>query len=126
MEILLAGFIDNVSFSQDEFDVTKIDVTGLHYTKAYELPSTADPHLLVLAQQDKDSSAPETLVVEFEDADGNILARNVQPFPIESQKFGYRLVKGNFEVTKAQIIKTNISIPESDKTLTVPLIIKEK
>lgn len=134
MEILLAGFIDNLSFDKvshndgnnNDFDITKIDVTGLHYTQAYSLPSEANPHLLVLATQLEVEDANSTLIVEFIDENGNVLARNVQPFPVESKKFGYRLVMGKFEVESEQNITTKITIPEYKKELKIPLIIKNK
>lgn len=153
MEILLAGFIDNLSFDkvsvdgidETQFDITKIDITGLHYTQAYSLPSEANPHLLVLATQPEEQDSNATLIVEFiaknsstepeTSTDDNsaatensekIVARNVQPFPVEAKKFGYRLVMGKFEVEEEQTYTTRITIPEYNKKLEIPLIIKNK
>lgn len=125
MQVLVTGFIDNLSFNKDENDLTKIDISGLHYSQAYSFPSEAAPHLLVIAHRSSKFEDDATLVVEFIDSEENVLARNVQPFPIDKGLLGYRLVKANFEVTREQLITTKISIPQAKIELEIPLNIKE-
>mgnify|MGYP007089839983 FL=1 len=62
----------------------------------------------------------DTLICEFRRGD-EIIARNVQPCPIEIGKFGYRLVRPELEFLEPETIIVTCTLTESNTVIEVPL-----
>ncbi|MEW6155232.1 MAG: hypothetical protein AB1673_14790 [Actinomycetota bacterium] len=96
MDIIAALFVEGIGQRQVPGPATRIDLTGVMFSLAAPSPPpvTLSPHLVVLLRCPPGAEATGTLEVEFLDAAGKQVARNVQPVMIEPGKFGRQLVKG--------------------------------
>ena len=96
MDIVSALFAENFDLRPVPGPSTRIDLTGVMFSLAAPSPPpvTISPHLVVLVRCRPEESGMDTLEVEFRDAEGKELARNVQPVSVQPGKFGRQLVKG--------------------------------
>jgi hypothetical protein len=96
MDILAALFVENIGQRQAPGPATRIDLTGIMFSLAAPTPPpvTMSPHLVVIVRCRPEESGMDTLQVEFKDAAGEEVARNVQPVNVQPGKFGRQLVKG--------------------------------
>ena len=100
MEILSALFIENIEMRQADGGATRIDLTGVQFSAMAPsaLPLTWAPHLSVIIRCAPDEPGTGVLEVVYErEADGERLARNVQPLEVEPGKFTQRLVRGEID-----------------------------
>ncbi|MFP5317488.1 MAG: DUF6941 family protein [Acidimicrobiia bacterium] len=97
MDILAALFVENIGQRQAAGGATRIDLNGIMFSLAAPSapPVTVSPHLVVLLRCRPDEAGQGTLEVEFLDADGKQVARNVQPVMVQPGKFSRQLVKGD-------------------------------
>jgi len=99
MQIISALFVENFALRQAPGPSTRIDLTGAFFSivAPTPLPTTIDPHLVVLIYCTPNELGNSLLEVIFREGPGpedNQLARNVSPFTVEPGKFTYRLVRG--------------------------------
>ncbi len=121
MKFVSGLYIDNVNFRKDESGSTKIDIDGAFFSfKPQSYPILFNPHLVLLINAVDSEISNDTLVVEFKKGE-EVVARNVQPCPIEIGKFGYRLVKPEIEFTEPGTITAFCTLTQSNETIEVPL-----
>ena len=122
MEIVAALFTEGIDFRQVAGPATRIDLTGVMFSMAAPspVPVTIAPHLVVLVRCPPDDSGSAILEVVFRDAQGEQVARNVQPFTVDPGKFGYRLVRGELTYTAYDTIEAHCRIDQGP-WLIVPL-----
>ena len=124
MQILSALFVESFEFRQVAGPATRIDLHGAHFsTTVPSMPTTLEPHLIVLIRCDATESGSNALEVVFK-RDGEEIARNRQPVMIEPGKFGYQLVKGELEFTEPGTVEAHCRLAsESADPLVVPLTV---
>ncbi|HMS24872.1 MAG TPA: hypothetical protein PKB15_04150 [Acidimicrobiia bacterium] len=122
MKFIAGLFVENINFRKNEQDSTRIDIEGAFFSFAPpSYPTTFQPHLILLVSAVGSDRAADTLVVEFLKGE-EVLARNVQPCPVEPGKFGYRLVKPEIEFTEPTTVIARCTLTESHETIDIPLI----
>lgn len=122
MKFIAGLFVENINFRKNEQDSTRIDIEGAFFSFAPpSYPTTFQPHLVLLISAVASDRAADTLVVEFLKGE-EVLARNVQPCPVEPGKFGYRLVKPEIEFTEPTTVIARCTLTESHETIDIPLI----
>ena len=99
MQIISALFVENFALRHAPGPSTRIDLTGAFFSivAPTPVPTTIDPHLVVLiycAPSEPGNSLLEVIFREGSGPDDQQLARNVSPFTVEPGKFTYRLVRG--------------------------------
>jgi hypothetical protein len=99
MQIISALFVENFALRQAPGPSTRIDLTGAFFSivAPTPVPTTIDPHLVVLiycTPNEPGNSLLEVIFREGPEPEDNQLARNVSPFTVEPGKFTYRLVRG--------------------------------
>ena len=121
MELVSALFVEGIDVRQVPGPATRIDLTGVFFSVAVaEFPTVLTPHLVVLVRAPADDPGTATFVAEFS-VDGEQIARNVQPCPVEPGKFGYRLVRPELELAAPATVEARCSLAESGSTIVVPL-----
>jgi hypothetical protein len=121
MEIVAALFVENLELRQVPGPSTRIDLTGVFFSIAVpEFPTTLTPHLIVLVRAPTDDSGMATFEAVFT-RDGEQIARNVQPCPVEPGKFGYRLVRPELPFDGPGTIEARCTLTESGSSVVVPL-----
>lgn len=121
MKFVSGLFVENINFRKDETDSTRIDIDGAFFSFTPEsFPTTFTPHLVLLISAVGSTIAQDTLVVEFIRAD-EVIARNVQPCPVEPGKFGYRLVRPEIDFTEPGTVIASCTLTESQEKLEIPL-----
>ena len=95
MDILAAVFVEGIGQRQAPGGAGRIDLTGIMFSLAApsEPPVSVSPHLVVIVRCRPDEAGQGTLEVEFLDAEGEQVARNVQPVMVQPGKFSRQLVK---------------------------------
>ena len=89
MKIVAGLYVENIDFRTEEGPSTRIDINGAFFSfKPHSYPELLTPHLVLLISGVGSEIANDTLVCEFRRGD-EIIARNVQPCPIEIGKFVY-------------------------------------
>jgi hypothetical protein len=106
MDILAALFFEGLELRPTSGGVTKIDLTGIHFSMAAPtpVPITVAPHLMVLVK------------------DGERGARNAQSLQVEPGRFGYRLVRAEVEIEDYGTIEAHCRIDQGPVTV-VPFTI---
>lgn len=127
MQILSALFVENFALRQAPGPSTRIDITGAFFSFAVTspVPTTIDPHLVVLIYCPSNEVGNSVLEVIFRDGpnpDDTQLARNVSPFTVEPGKFTYRLVRGELSISDYGQIFAHCRIATGDWHL-VPLTV---
>lgn len=121
MKFVAGLFVENINFRKNEQDSTRIDIDGAFFSFAPEsYPIHFQPHLVLLISAIGSSIAQDTLVVEFF-RDEEVIARNVQPCPVEPGKFGYRLVKPEIEFSEPGTVIAKCTLTESNEIIEIPL-----
>ena len=121
MELVAALFVENLDFRQVPGPSTRIDLSGVFFSlPVAEFPTTLTPHLIVLVRAPDDDSGQATFEAIFT-RDGEQVARNVQPCPVEPGKFGYRLVRPELPFEGPGTIEAHCTLLESGSSITVPL-----
>lgn len=122
MDIVSATFVENIGQRQAAGGATRIDLTGVMFSIAAPTPPpiTISPHLVVLIRCRPDESGQGTLEVEFKDAAGEQVARNVQPVTIQPGKFSRQLVKGELAYKELGTIEAHCHITGGNDVV-VPL-----
>lgn len=122
MDILAALFVENIGQRQAAGGATRIDLTGIMFSMAAPSapPVTVSPHLVVLLRCRPDEQGQGTLEVEFLDAEGKQVARNVQPVTVQPGKFSRQLVKGDLAFEAYGTIEAHCHITGGDDVV-VPL-----
>jgi hypothetical protein len=114
-------FVENINFRKDEKDSTRIDIDGAFFSFTPDaFPTTFTPHLVLLISAVDSTLAQDTLVAEFV-RDNEVIARNVQPCPVEPGKFGYRLVRPEIQFDEPGTIIARCTLTESKETIEIPL-----
>lgn len=122
MDLVAALFVESIDFRQVPGPSTRIDITGAFFSfTADAFPATVTPHLVALVRAPADDTGMATFVAEFRTPDGEQVARNVQPCPVEPGKFGYRLVRPELTFPTPGTIEAHCTIVESGSTIVVPL-----
>jgi len=98
VQIVAALFIDDIELRQAPGPSTRIDLSGVHFSRAADaaVPCTVAPHLVVLVHCPPDHPGTAALEVTYHRR-GEQIARNVQPLQVEPGKFNYRLVRAELE-----------------------------
>lgn len=122
MQVLSALFVEAFDFRQVEGPSTRIDLSGVYFSMvASSLPTTLEPHMVVLIRCDEDESGSDMLEVSFT-KDGDEVAKNRQPVMIEPGKFGYQLVRAELDFDRPGTAVAHVSLASSpDDVLSVPL-----
>jgi hypothetical protein len=121
MKFVAGLYVDNIDFRTVEGPSTKIDISGAFFSfKPNSYPEIITPHLVLLISAVNSSVSNDTLVCEFRKGE-EIVARNVQPCPIEIGKFGYRLVRPELEFDKPETIIVTCTLTESKTSIEIPL-----
>ncbi len=120
MDIVAALFIDNIDLRPAPGPSTRIDLTGIHFSRAADqpVPCTLTPHLVVLVRCPADEAGNGVLEVTYH-RDGEQVARNVQPLQVEPGKFNYRLVRAELEFTEYGTVEAHCSMDQGH-ALVVP------
>ena len=123
MEILAALFFEGLELRPASGGVTKIDLTGIHFSMAAPtpVPITVAPHLMVLVHCPEGASPTAALEVIFT-KDGERVARNAQSLQVEPGRFGYRLVRAEVEIEDYGTIEAHCRIDQGPATV-VPFTI---
>lgn len=124
MQILSALFVEGFDFRQVEGPSTRIDLSGIHFSRAVEgYPVALEPHLIALIRCGPEETGSDFLEVTFM-RDGEEVARNRQPVMIEPGKFGYQLVKGEIEFEQPGTIEAHCRLAsQTADPLIVPLTV---
>lgn len=121
MKFVSGLYVENVNFRKNEQDLTRIDIDGAFFSFAPEsYPTSFQPHLVLLISAIDSKIPADTLIVEFYNGD-EMVARNVQPCPVEPGKFGYRLVKPEIEFKEPGTIIAKCTLTDSNETIEIPL-----
>lgn len=121
MKFVSGLFVDNINFRKDDAGSTKIDIDGAFFSFAPDsYPITFTPHLVVLISGVGSTISDDTLVVEFL-RDNEVIARNVQPCPVEIGKFGYRLVRPEIEFENPSTVIAKCTLTDSNEIIEIPL-----
>ncbi|MEE3251385.1 MAG: hypothetical protein VX268_03950 [Actinomycetota bacterium] len=123
MEILAALFFEGLELRPASGGVTKIDLTGIHFSMAAPtpVPLTVAPHLMVLVHCPEGASPTAALEVIFT-KDGERVARNAQSLQVEPGRFGYRLVRAEVEIEDYGTIEAHCRVDQGPVTV-VPFTI---
>ena len=124
MQILSALFVESFDFREAAGPSTRIDLTGIYFSLAPKsLPTTVDPHLIVLIRCRQEESGSDALEVVFT-RDGEEVARNRQPVTIEPGKFGYQLVRGELDFDSPSTVEAHCRLEGSKaEPVIVPLTV---
>jgi hypothetical protein len=123
VHIVAALFVEQFDMRQVPGPSTRFDIGGAYFSiPVPEFPAQLNPHLLVFVHAPPDDSGAATFVAEFT-RNGEQIARNVQPCPVDPGKFGFRLVKPEFELTEPGVVEATCTLTESGSTVTVPLTV---
>jgi hypothetical protein len=122
MDIVSALFVEGLDQRQAPGPSTRFDLMGVMFSMAAPspLPVTVSPHLVVFVRCPRDDPGTSTLEVEFKDAKGEQVARNVQPVNVVPGKFGRLLVKGNLTYEDYGTIEAHVRLGGGDPVI-VPL-----
>jgi hypothetical protein len=122
VDIVSALFVENLNIRQLPEGPTRIDLTGVMFSlpAPSPLPTTIEPHLVVLVRCRADEPGQGTLEVTFLDEAGEQVARNASPFQVEPGKFTYRLVRGELTYKELGTIEAHCRINQGPETV-VPL-----
>jgi hypothetical protein len=122
VDIVSALFVENLNIRQLPEGPTRIDLTGVMFSlpAPSPLPTTIEPHLVVLIRCRADEPGQGTLEVSFLDEAGEQVARNASPFQVEPGKFTYRLVRGELTYPDYGTIEAHCRINQGPVTV-VPL-----
>ena len=121
MKFVAGLYVENINFRTEDGPSTRIDIQGAFFSyKPASYPDLLTPHLVLLISGVGSDIANDTLVCEFRRGD-EIIARNVQPCPIEIGKFGYRLVRPEIEFKEPETIIVTCTLTESKQSIEVPL-----
>ena len=122
MDIVSALFVEGIDQRQAPGPSTRFDLTGVMFSMAAPSapPVTISPHLVVFVRCPVGDSGTSTLEVEFKDANGEQVARNVQPVNVVPGKFGRLLVKGNLTYEDYGMIQAYVRLGGGDPII-VPL-----
>ena len=122
MQILSALFVDGFDTRQVEGPSTRIDLTGVYFsTTTASLPTTLEPHLIVLIRCDADEQGSDFLEVVFRRKNEEV-ARSRQPVMIEPGKFGYQLVRGEIDFEAPGTVMAHCRLEGTDdEARVVPL-----
>lgn len=121
MKFVAGLYVENINFRKNESDSTRIDIDGAYFSfTPASYPTTHTPHLVLLISAVGSEIPNDTLIVEFFNGD-QMIARNVQPCPIEPGKFGYRLVRPELEFTEPMTIIAKCTLTDSQEIIEIPL-----
>lgn len=122
MDIVSATFAENIDLRQVEGPSTRIDLTGIMFSRVAPgpLPVTIDPHLIVLVRCRANETGFAALEVLFHDEAGTQVAKSVMPFQVEPGKFGFRLVRAELTYETYGTIEAHCNIDGGPVTV-VPL-----
>jgi len=121
MKFVAGLYVDNINFAKDDTGSTKIDIAGAFFSfTPPSYPVTFTPHLVLLISGVDSQVADDTLIVEFLKGE-EVIARNVQPCPVEIGKFGYRLVRPEIEFTEPSTVVAKCTLTDSNETIEIPL-----
>lgn len=120
MEIVAALFIENIELKPAPGPSTRIDLSGIHFSRAAEqpVPCTLAPHLVVIVHCPAGDAGTGALEVTYH-RDGEQIARNVQPLQVEPGKFNYRLVRAELEFSEYGTVQAHVRI-DWDRPMVVP------
>jgi len=112
VDIVAALFVEGIDQRQVPGPATRIDLTGILFSLVAPSPPpvTIAPHLVVLLRCAPDVPGAGTLEVEFLDAAGNQVARNVQPVNVVPGKFGRQLVRGELTYPDYGTIEAHVRL----------------
>jgi len=121
MQIVAALFIDGIDLREVEGPATRIDLTGVQFSAAAPtpVPLTWAPHLVVIVRAAVSDTGSGALEVVYRGADGEQMARNVQPLQVEPGKFTYRLVRAELEFEDYGTVEAQCRI-DGGETVVVP------
>ena len=123
MDIVAALFVEQFDMRQIPGPSTRFDIGGAYFSMPVsQFPAQLNPHLLVFVHAPADDPGTATFVAEFT-RDGEQIARNVQPCPVEPGKFGYRLVRPELAFDEPGTIEARCTLVESGSSITVPLTV---
>jgi hypothetical protein len=123
VDIVSALFVENLNIRKLSDDgPTRIDLTGVMFSlpAPSPVPTTIEPHLVVLIRCRPDEPGQGTLEVTFLDDAGAQVARNASPFTVDPGKFTYRLVRGELTYPDYGTIEAHCRINQGSVTV-VPL-----
>jgi len=122
VDIVAALFVEGIDQRQVPGPATRIDLTGILFSLVAPSPPpvTIAPHLVVLLRCAPDEPGAGTLEVEFLDAAGNQVARNVQPVNVVPGKFGRQLVRGELTYPDYGTIEAHVRLVDGPSVV-VPL-----
>lgn len=118
MHILAALFIEGIDLRQVPGPSTRIDLTGVQFSgpAPQPVPVTIEPHLVVMVHCPEGGKSSGALEVIYrrqtgdQHADGEQIARNVQPLEVEPGKFNYRLVRAELEFEEYETIEAHCRV----------------
>jgi hypothetical protein len=112
VDIVAALFVEGIDQRQVAGPSTRIDLTGIMFSLVApgEPPVTITPHLVVLLRCAPDEPGTGTLEVEFLDAGGEQVARNVQPVNVVPGKFARQLVRGELTYKDYGTIEAHVRL----------------
>ncbi len=118
MDIVAALFIDGIDLRQVPGPSTRIDLTGIQFSApaAGALPTTIEPHLVVIVRCAPTESGNAVLEVVYE-RDGAQVARNVQPLQVEPGKFNYRLVRAELTFDEPGTVEAHCRLDQGPVTV---------
>ena len=122
MDIVAALFVEGMNQRQVEGPATRLDLEGVMFSLVAPTPPpvTISPHLVVLLRCAPDDPGTGTLEVTFRDANGEQIARNVQPVNVQPGKFGRQLVKGDLTYPDYGTIEAHVRLVDGPSVV-VPL-----
>ncbi len=121
MHILAALFIEGIDLRQVPGPSTRIDLTGVQFSgpAPQPVPVTLEPHLVVMVHCPVGGKTSGALEVVYRrprgeeaegEAEGDVIARNVQPLEVEPGKFNYRLVRAELEFEEYGTVEAHCRI----------------
>lgn len=118
MQIVAALFIDDIELRQAPGPSTRIDLSGVHFSRAAEaaVPCTVAPHLVVIVYCPPGHRGSGALEVTYH-REGEQIARNVQPLQVEPGKFNYRLVRAELEFVEYGTVEAHCRIDAGEPVL---------
>lgn len=118
MQIVAALFIDDIELRQAPGPSTRIDLSGVHFSRAAEaaVPCTVAPHLVVIVYCPPEHRGSGALEVTYH-REGEQIARNVQPLQVEPGKFNYRLVRAELEFVEYGTVEAHCRIDAGEPVL---------
>ncbi len=118
LQILAALFIDDIELRPVPGPSTRIDLGGVQFSAPMPSadPFTWAPHLVVIVRAPEGHPGTGVLEVLFM-ADGEQVARNVQPLQVEPGKFTYRLIRAEVEVSEPATIEAHVHLDQGPFTI---------